>query len=208
MSFEDDSRGDSAERAFWKISELVEKQLLPHLDLDSIKNLAECHDLTRHILGKPFVWKKIVRRLFPEDVKIRLDLVWSPMPLEDDAHLAEDRPKARLLADILCLAKSSPGSQPEMELLHALCDRYPALDTSCNKNRRWFHFVSVSCAACLETHQVSPWGVVLLEEVQATLSAAKQRILEVDYVHASLSGPFFDGPELHGNLSIGNGDED
>ena len=79
------------------------------MDLDSIKNLAECHDLTRHILGKPFVWKKIVRRLFPEDVKIRLDLVWSPMHLEDGAYLADDHSKARDLADILCLIKVPSG---------------------------------------------------------------------------------------------------
>ena len=84
---------------------LIEKKLRLLLDLDSIKHLAESHDTYLASL----LWKKIVRRLFPEDEKIRLDLVWSPMPLEDGARLAEDRPKARLLADILCLIKGPRG---------------------------------------------------------------------------------------------------
>ena len=189
MSLEDGVRGDGAERAFWKIPELVEK-LLDLLDLDSIKHLAENHELTCHILGKPFVWKKLIKRPFPEDVEIRLDLKESLMPLEDDAHLANDRPKARLLAEILGLIKGSPpGSQPEMDLLHAVCDRYPARDASYRQSAGWwFHFVDVSCA-CMKTHEVSPWGFVLLEEVQASLPG-EQSVLEVDYVHASLCGPF------------------
>ena len=44
------------EKKFWKIPELVEK-LLPHLDLDSIKQLAESHELTRKILEKPFAYE-------------------------------------------------------------------------------------------------------------------------------------------------------
>ena len=188
MSLEDGIRGDGTEHAFWKIRELVEK-LLPYLGLESIKHLAEVHKLTRHILGKAFVWKRLIKRTFPEDVKIRLDLEWSPMLLEDDAHLANDLPRARLLAHILGLIKSSKGSQPEVDLLHAVCERYPVLDGSLDA-RRWFHFVDVRCAACLKSHQVSPWGFVLLEEIQATLGEKSTLMLDVDLVHSSLSGPF------------------
>ena len=67
MSLEDGVCADCAERVFWKIP--------------------DSHKLTRHILGKSFVWKKLIKRPFPEDVKIRLDVKSSPMPLEDDAHL-------------------------------------------------------------------------------------------------------------------------
>ena len=188
MSLEDGLHEDGTEWAFLKIPELVEK-LLQYLDLESIKHLAKSHELTRHILGKDFVWKNLIKRHFPEDVKIRLDLEWSPMLLEDDAHLANDRPKARHLAEILGLIKSSKGSQPELDLLHAVCDRYPVLDGSLDAGR-WFHFVNVHCPACMKTHQVSPWGFVLLEEIQATLGEQSTPRLEVDLVHSSLSGPF------------------
>ena len=188
MSLEDGIHEDGTEWAFLKIPELVER-LLQYLDLESIKHLTKSHELTRHILGKDFVWKNLIKRHFPEDVKIRLDLEWSPMLLEGDAHLANDRPKARHLAEILGLIKSSKGSQPELDLLHAVCDRYPVLDGSLDAGR-WFHFVNVRCPACMKTHQVSPWGFVLLEEIQATLGEQSTPRLEVDLVHSSLSGPF------------------
>ena len=54
MSLEDGIYGDGTEWAFWKIRELVEK-LLHYLEMDSIKHLAEFHELTRHILRKAYV---------------------------------------------------------------------------------------------------------------------------------------------------------
>ena len=57
------------------------------------------------------------------------------MPLEDDAHLASDRPKARILAQILNLVKDSTGSQSEMDLLQAIFDRHPVPDPSTGKEK-------------------------------------------------------------------------
>ena len=114
------------------------------------------------------------------------------MPLESDAHLANDLPKAWLLAHILALIKGSPGSQREMDLFRAICVRYPGLDGLLD-SRRWF-FIFCGCHLCgLPEDQVSSWGFVLLEEIQATLGKQRMLILEVDLILSSLSGPFF-GP--------------
>ena len=108
-------------------------------------------------------------------------------PSEDDAHLALEKPKVRCLSHILSLIQESPGSQLEMDLIHAVQERYPVI------NVMYPHkspvSVDVTCA-CLQIHQVSPWGFVLLEEIQATLGSRETRILEVDTVRANLTGPF------------------
>ena len=57
---------ESAEKKFWKTPELVE-ELLDFLDLDSIKQLAKHHVLTKEILGKEVVWQKILKRAMPLD---------------------------------------------------------------------------------------------------------------------------------------------
>ena len=57
---------ESAEKKFWKTPELVE-ELLDFLDLDSIKQVAKHHVLTKEILGKEVVWQKILERAMPLD---------------------------------------------------------------------------------------------------------------------------------------------
>ena len=49
--------------------ELFEK-LLPFLDLAYIKKLAEARLLTREILGKTYVWGKLVEKLFSMNPQI------------------------------------------------------------------------------------------------------------------------------------------
>ena len=58
--FQIDLQEESAEKKFWKTPELVE-ELLDFLDLDSIKQLAKNHGLTKEILGKEVVWQKILK---------------------------------------------------------------------------------------------------------------------------------------------------
>ena len=183
MTLEDGVGGACMEKKFWKMPELVEK-LLPHLDLDFIKQLAESHELTRKILQKPFVWKKLIKRAFSE--KIKVCLCYTPVPSEDYELLASDRPKAKILAEILHLLQDSPECQLEMDLLHAVCDRH-AFPSARHNEEYMRNFVNVNCACLQFTHEVSPTGFVLLEDIQSTLGS---RILEVDEVHAGLSGPF------------------
>ena len=180
-----------AERKFWSTPELVEK-LLFHLPLASTKELARCHRLTRKILGKPFCWNKLSNKTLEGEDFI---LNSYTMPKEDDMHLAVMRPKIKLLSQILNLAESADKPQLELDFLHTICERYLTKDMSqdsdwpppemdplaairehCFKPRR--NHVSLSCC-CLETHQVSLWGFVLLMDVEATLVSRKQSIEEV-----------------------------
>ena len=196
-----------AERKFWSTPELVEK-LLFHLPLASTKELARCHRLTRQILGKPFCWNKLSNKtLEGEDI---LNLSSYTFPREDDMHLAAMRPKIKILTEILNLAESADKPQLELDFLHTICERYltedmsqdsdwppPEMDplaawveTDQGKKPRRNH-VSLSCC-CLETHQLSPWGFVLLMDVEATLVSREQSIEEVVVV------PYF--PDLRGPL--------
>ena len=54
----------------------------------------------------------------------------------------------------------------ERVLLHGICKRFPG------------SVVTVSCS-CLETHVVSTWGFLLLEEVEAKLESVEQNVLRV-----------------------------
>ena len=57
---------------FWGTPELVE-HLLPFLDADSTKELAEAHHLTRQILGKALIWGRLTKRTFPLGKNFHLD---------------------------------------------------------------------------------------------------------------------------------------
>ena len=108
-------------------------------------------------------------------------------PSEDDEHLASEKPKVRHLSRILSLIQDSPGSHLEMDLIHAVEERYPVI----NAMHPYNYPVSVDVAcACLQVHQVSPWGFVLLEEIQATLGSREEIILEIDTIRANPTGPF------------------
>ena len=175
-----------AEKKFWSTPELAEK-LLAHLDLASIKALARCHRLTRQILGKPFCWNKLSNKTLEGEDFI---LNSYTMPKEDDMHLAVMRPKIKLLSQILNLAESADKPQLELDFLHTICKRY-LIREQCFKPRR--NHVSLSCS-CLETHQLSPWGFVLLMDVEATLVSRKQSIEEV--VVVAENGGYLRGPLL------------
>ena len=176
MSLESRMLGDLEK--FWMTPELFSK-LFPYLDLKSIKNLAEYHALTRKILRNAFTWNKLIKRTFPEDSEVNVKPYG--VPYEYDELLASEKPKAKLLAEILSLILEYPGSWVlEMDLIHHVCQRYPqSVPTS---------RVDVNCA-CLETHVVSPRGIVLLGEIQAILGS---RLLEVD----TYQGIFVSGPLL------------
>ena len=88
MSVEEGIGGVDEVRKFWGTPELVEK-LITFLDLESIKQLAKSHKLTRQILGKNLVWNQLIRRIFSEDLHI--NLVFDPdISLE---HFLEDFPQ-------------------------------------------------------------------------------------------------------------------
>ena len=117
----------AAEKRFWATPELVEN-LLPFLDLASVKELAEANQLTRTILSGAFVWKKLIEKTFPEGGNNDVD--HGQMPSEDDLHLVSVRPKARLLSQILkTMGDSCIIHLRERDLLHTICERYPRVES-------------------------------------------------------------------------------
>jgi len=204
MSLGQDAVEFGAEKKFWATPELVDK-LLRRLDLDSTKKLAESHKLTRQILGRPFHWSKLIKHTFQEGDSINVSQ-WS-LPKEDDLHLASMRPRVKLLSQILNMIEE-PEAQLELDLLHTICDSY--LTENISKDSDWpppdnlgvgyfwertFHqeqrrnYVSVSCP-CQQVHEVSPWGFVLLNDVEDTLGSRKQGIEEVVVLtRLNLQGP-------------------
>ena len=137
---------DRAVRQFWETPDLVEK-LLPYLDLTSTKLLAESHKLTRQMLRKAFIWKKLIQRMLPREEKINFpcDIFGMPLPFEDDPLLESERQKAKILAEILTLIKGGSLAQFELALvlIHAVGERnppnfLPIIDVTC----------SLECVTC------------------------------------------------------------
>ena len=160
---------DGAERTFWRNPELVE-MLLPFLDSGSTKSLAEAHPLTLQVLGKPIVWGKLIKRTFPVHEK------FESVDKARGAPMAPEKTKARSLAGILSLAKDR--AQPcrlEKDLIEAICMRFPYIS---GPHSNWVNINSL----CPQTwmYQVSSWGFLILEEVEAILSTGEVRVLNVD----------------------------
>ena len=178
-SFDED---DAAVRKFWETPELVEK-LLPYLDLNSTKHLAESNKLTRKLLKKDLTWYKLIQRFLPgeERVEFLVDQSFgSPFPFEDDPLLAFERQKARLLAELLTLTKGD--SVAWLALVHAICERNPIRFSGTV-------IIDISCS-CLQTHRMSPWGFLLLEQVEASLGSRDQGKLKVEMIKmVNLGGP-------------------
>ena len=122
MSVEEGIGGFDAEKKFWGTPELVEK-LLFFLDLESIKQMAASHKLTRKILGKTFMWKQLIKRIFPRDHNIDPMDSSFPQHYED---LASDKAKVKILTEIgrHRSAKSPEAIVPFNEMnfaIRALC---------------------------------------------------------------------------------------
>ena len=110
------------------------------------------------------------------------------LPKAEDPHLASVRPKAKLLSRILITIDDSDRPLLEMDLLHAICARYPRVNFPRFPELSWSNYVSVSCV-CDQTHQVSGWGFLLLEEVYLTLDSRKQSVLDIVTRNHELTGP-------------------
>ena len=180
---------ETAVTEFWETSDLVET-LLPFLDLTSTKMLAESHKLTRQMLRKAFIWRKLIQRMLPTEEKINFcsDIFGMPLPFEDDPSLESESQKARTLAEILTLIKVGPQVHLELALalIHAVVERNPPILT--DLGTRVPVTIDLRCF-CLKTHRVSPWGIMLLLEVEASLGSS---MFEVDSVKmVTLQGPLF-----------------
>ena len=175
--------GGGACEQFWKMPELVVK-LLRYLDLSSTKFLAESHELTRQILRKEFVWNKLIQRILPREERVTFPPHHDGL-FEDDSLFVSERQKAKILAEILNLIT---GTQRGLQftghgklLLHTISARYPVGSPI---------MIDLACA-CRQTHRVSAWAFMILEEAEASLGPrANASMMEIDTVKMmTLRGP-------------------
>ena len=156
-----------AEEQFWAITELV-KYLLPYLDAYSISSLACVHKLTIKILQSSSILSGIVKKS------------GLPFDLLNEETLEQQRIGIRRLVQLLL--KMENKKPLLLDLLHCICERCPIAGNS----RRG---VKVSCfIPGHETHFVSPFGFVLLEEAEGAFSSTEQGVKEI--VMHNLKGPF------------------
>ena len=154
----------NAERSFWKTPELIE-QLLPFLDPESTRRLAQAHGLTLNILQGGVAWGKLVRRsCFEGDVNS--DTSWAKLAngvphLVQILEMTED-PQTVLLPLFLHLIRERFFALP--------CIHDDPLSCRCND------IVKLDCDHHPDGHFVTPAVFCLLEQIEAKFGTVKQNI--------------------------------
>ena len=177
--------GRDAERKVWRTPELVER-LLPFLDVSSVERLAECHDLTRELLQRPFTWNKFIKRSISKAIS-ESTVTWVE---EEDEEADEDRrveveeeihrevmlDEVKILARILRMLEDD-SQHLLLDLLHLICERYAAI-SFWGSLGNWLsaqELIAVACS-CTQTHFVSPLGFLFLDAIEATVGTAAQSV--------------------------------
>ena len=149
--------------AFLWIPELVE-HLLTFLDAPSILNLARAHDYTVHVLQKPLVWEKVIRRACPFGRE------------EEDRSLLNttivERKKDQVRALVGLLELLEDRDNHHLDLLKLICERFPPL-------RHGQQYVQLSDSRIGPSCSVSPLGFLLLEEVETSQRLAEDHVVRV-----------------------------
>ena len=152
-----------SEQKFWTTPELIEA-LLPFLDAPSTKCLAEIHPLFLNIVQGVTVWKKLLKRSFPDSTSNSWLSEKTLKPLKF---------KVESLALILKMADGTKDPPLELDLLHILCTMFPVRGGHIDPK-----FVNLSCS-CHKNHRVSPLGFMLLETAEGILGTAEQTLMKV-----------------------------
>ena len=148
-----------AARKFWETPVLVNKLLLPYLDLESTLHLAQVHELTRDILQGSIAWNKLIRRTRLQEGGA---LHRNPGLLEEKMEVV------RHLVDILKLMKNRKANMLDL------------LDTICNKRFEGAHAgrVTLSCPNHPDSHRPDLFGdFLLLEAIEGAFGTSEQKAI-------------------------------
>ena len=180
-----------AEKMFWGNPELLDK-LISYLDVQSVSELAQAHQLTAQVLQENTVtWDKLVKGSCPyyEHTELPVD---EDLSLEERYHdwveekLSTHQTNISHLTRILKRMENS--KVPLLELLHDICERFPpVLLRPAEENGRPIAF-HLTCP-CKRSHSVTLLGLLLLEKIEGALKSAEQGVEEV-YLWA-LMEPWF-----------------
>ena len=148
-----------AEDLFWMTPELVE-HLLSFLDPASILVLAKAHPIAQQVLQRGLNWTRLIKRSCPQQSLI----LQKPFQLEMAAAARALEP---IIETLHLLGKSESRL---LQLLEIICERFPSNNSAAGPD-----LVKVACP-CLEVHEVSSLGLVLLEMVERSTGTCLQKI--------------------------------
>ena len=144
-----------AEELFWMTPELVE-YLLSFLDPASILVLAKAHPFAKQVLQRGLNWTRMIKRSCPQQSLIL------QKPFQQELAAAA-RALEPIIETLHLLGKSESRL---LQLLEIICERFPSAGPD---------LVKVACP-CLEVHEVSSLGLVLLEMVERSTGTCLQKI--------------------------------
>ena len=178
-----------AERLFWMTPELVEN-LLSFLDPASILALAKTHPLTREVLQSGFNWTRFLKRSCPKQsftLRPRFQRLLPPDNRQLKVSLMLQYAKKALEPIIEILLLIGKPESHLMQLLDLICENFPPCMIE------FGNIVKMACP-CQEVHDVSPFGLELLEKVERSTDTCLQ---QVDTIRmGSIHGAPFLGPIL------------
>ena len=166
-----------AERSFWMTPELVEN-LLSFLDPASILALAKTHPLTREVLQGGFNWTRFLKRSCPKQSFTLRPRFQRLLPQDEPwthklriVSLMEHYASQDLEPIIEILLIIGKPESHLLQLLDLICERFPPYVTEPEIRDQ----VKVACP-CKEVHDVSPFGLQLLEKVERSTDTCLQQV--------------------------------
>ena len=171
----------SNEKKFWRSPELIES-LLPFLDISSTLRLAKAHKFTLQVLQGKSSWNKFIRRTCPYGERFQN---FPPFFVVEGA----EQKKAVVVAQAELLKLMGTPQDLLQDLLGVTANGFPAndLDFFNGEDGARVPCLFVLCGPCQKPHSVSPFGFMLLEEIEGALGSTEQRVEKV--VVKDLKGP-------------------
>ena len=160
-----------AEVMFWMTPELVE-HLLSFLDPASILALAKTHPLTREVLQSGFNWTRFLKRSCPKQsftLRPRFRRLLPPDNRQLKVSLMQHYAKKALEPIIEILLLIGKPESHLMQLLDLICENFPPCMIE------FGNIVKVACP-CQEVHDVSRFGLELLEMVESSTDTCLQQV--------------------------------
>ena len=177
----------AAEIKFWHSPELITGLTL-FLDGRSTFALAKAHPFALMVLQAKSVWNKLVRRVCPFSYG---DQMGTERLADLEERLAEVMTEVNHLVGILKLMDDQLA--PLLDLLDLICERFPPVVDSVEREDRRAQFegtgvvmvndgpqfFQVHCSRRDTSHKVSPFGFLILEQVQKELGVKELMIEQV-----------------------------
>ena len=156
---------------FWETSELVER-LFPFLDASSTLSLARAHPPTVRILQRGFNWIQFIRRSCPSPV-----INYESMPENFNmcywAIEAAEQKKQELKPVVQLLKMMKNPRSYLLDFLDIICETFGGEESF---QDRFGASIEMACPRHTTNHTVDAVGFLLLEEVEAAMGSAEQKL--------------------------------